>query len=58
MLVTPLTQVIGYDKASTIAKYAHEQGTNLRSAALDLGYISAEAFDQIVNPKAMTNAEN
>lgn len=53
MLVTPLTPVIGYDKASRIAKYAHDQGTDLRSAALDLGYVSAEEFDRVVDPAAM-----
>jgi len=53
MLVTPLTPVIGYDKASKIAKYAHDQGMDLRSAALDLGYVSAEEFDRVVDPAAM-----
>ena len=53
MLVTPLTSVIGYDKASKIAKYAHDQGMDLRSAALDLGYVSAEEFDRVVDPAAM-----
>ena len=53
MLVTPLTPVIGYDKASAIAKYAHEQGMDLRSAALDLGYVSAEVFDRVVDPASM-----
>ncbi|WP_115019570.1 class II fumarate hydratase [Synechococcus sp. UW140] len=54
MLVTPLAPVIGYDKASAIAKYAHEQGSSLRDAALELGYVSAEEFDRIVDPAAMT----
>jgi len=58
MLVTPLTQVIGYDKASAIAKYAHEQGIDLRGAALELGYVSEKEFDKIVNPKAMTSNSN
>jgi len=56
MLVTPLAPVIGYDKASTIAKYAHEQGINLRDAALELGYVSAKDFDRIVDAAAMTNS--
>lgn len=55
MLVTPLAPVIGYDKASAIAKYAHEQGTSLRDAALELGYVNATEFDRIVDPAAMTN---
>ena len=53
MLVTPLTPVIGYDKASRIAKYAHDQGMDLKSAALDLGYVSAEEFDRVVDPAVM-----
>ena len=57
MLVTPLTQVIGYDKASAIAKYAHEQGMDLRSAALDLGYVSAEEFDRVVDPASMASPQ-
>ena len=54
MLVTPLAPVIGYDKASAIAKHAHDQGSSLREAALELGYVSAEDFDKLVNPSAMT----
>ena len=53
MLVTPLAPVIGYDKASAIAKHAHEQGSSLKEAALELGYVSAEEFDRVVNPAAM-----
>ena len=55
MLVTPLAPVIGYDKASAIAKYAHEQGSSLRDAALELGYVNATDFDRIIDPVAMTN---
>jgi len=57
MLVTPLTEVIGYDKASEIAKYAHEKGTDLKSAALDLGYVSAEEFDRVVDPASMASQQ-
>lgn len=53
MLVTALTPEIGYDKASQIAKMAHDKGTTLREAALELGYLTAERFDQIVDPKKM-----
>ena len=53
MLVTPLAPVIGYDKASAIAKHAHEQGSSLKEAALELGYVSAEEFDRVVDPAAM-----
>ena len=56
MLVTALTPVIGYEKASAIAKHAHAQGTSLRSAALELGYVNADDFDRIVAPAAMAVA--
>ena len=56
MLVTPLAPVIGYDKASAIAKHAHEQGSSLKEAALELGYVSAEEFDRVVDPAAMAVA--
>jgi fumarate hydratase, class II len=53
MLVTALSPVIGYDKASAIAHQANDQGTTLREAALASGYISGADFDRIVNPSAM-----
>ena len=53
MLVTALTPHIGYEKASAIAQHAHEQGLTLKNAALDLGYISASDFDQLVDPIKM-----
>jgi len=53
MLVTALSPVIGYDKASAIAHQANDHGTTLREAALATGYISAADFDRIVNPSAM-----
>jgi fumarate hydratase class II len=53
MLVTALSPVIGYDKASAIAHKAGDEGTTLREAALASGYIDAEAFDRIVDPAAM-----
>ena len=54
MLVTALNNHIGYDKASKIAKLAHEKGTTLRSAALELGYLTDEEFDAWVRPEQMT----
>ena len=54
MLVTALNPHIGYDKAAQIAKKAHKEGTSLREAALALGYLSAEEFDQWVVPASMT----
>jgi fumarate hydratase, class II len=53
MLVTALSPVIGYDKASVIAHKANDEGTTLREAALASGYISATDFDRIVNPANM-----
>ncbi|MBX6319214.1 class II fumarate hydratase [Pigmentiphaga sp.] len=54
MLVTALNPHIGYDKAAQIAKKAHKENLSLREAALALGYVTAEQFDQWVNPAAMT----
>ncbi|WP_379970878.1 class II fumarate hydratase [Ectobacillus sp. sgz5001026] len=53
MLVTALSPAIGYDKASAIAHKAFEENTTLRQAAIDSGYVKAEDFDKIVNPKNM-----
>jgi fumarate hydratase class II len=53
MLVTALTPAIGYDRASGIAKHAHRHGLSLREAALVLGEISGEEFDQLVRPERM-----
>jgi fumarate hydratase class II len=53
MLVTALTPAIGYDRASAIAKHAHQHQLSLKEAALILGTISAEDFDQLVQPHQM-----
>ncbi|AEG92676.1 class II fumarate hydratase [Ramlibacter tataouinensis] len=53
MLVTALNPHIGYDKAAQIAKKAHKEGSSLREAALALGYVTAEQFDQWVRPEKM-----
>jgi fumarate hydratase class II len=57
MLVTALSPVIGYDKASVIAHKANDEGTTLRQAALGTGYVSGADFDRIVNPAAMTGQQ-
>ena len=57
MLVTALAPEIGYDKAAKIAKHAHETGSTLRAAALDLGYVDAATFDRVVNPRHMLGPE-
>jgi fumarate hydratase class II len=49
MLVTALSPVIGYDKASAIAHDALDQNMTLRDAGLNRGFISAEDFDRIVD---------
>jgi fumarate hydratase class II len=53
MLVTALTPVIGYDKASTIAHLAMDKDLTLKAAALQLGYVSEAEFDHIVDPRKM-----
>jgi fumarate hydratase class II len=53
MLVTALNPLIGYDKAAAVAKKAHAEGTTLRGACLDLGYLSGEEFDRAVRPEDM-----
>lgn len=53
MLVTALSPVIGYDKASKIAHLAMDEGTTLKVAAMKLGYISEAEFDKIVDPSKM-----
>ena len=54
MLVTALNPHIGYDKSAKIAKTAHKEGTTLKEAALKLGFVTAEQFDQWVRPEDMT----
>ncbi len=53
MLVTALNPTIGYDKAAEVAKKAHKEGTTLKAAALALGYVTEEEFDEIVRPERM-----
>ena len=54
MLITALNPHIGYDKAAKIAKTAHKEGTTLREAAIKLGFLTGEQFDQWVRPEDMT----
>jgi len=53
MLVTALSPVVGYDKATAIGHDADRTGRTLRESALDSGAITAEDFDRIVNPTTM-----
>ena len=49
MLVTALTPVIGYHNAAKIAQHAHKNDLTLKEAALELGVITEEAFDEVMN---------
>ncbi len=53
MLVTALNSRIGYYKAAEIAQKAHREGTTLKQATLELGYLTAEEFDAAVVPRNM-----
>jgi fumarate hydratase class II len=53
MLVTALSPVIGYDKASRIAHYAMDNDLTLKDAALRLGFVSEEEFNRVVDPAKM-----
>ena len=53
MLVTALNQQIGYDAAAKIAKTAHKNGSTLKATAIELGYLTAEQFDEWVVPENM-----
>ena len=53
MLVTALNTKIGYEKAATIAKTAHKNGTTLKEESINLGYLTAQEFDEWVKPKDM-----
>jgi len=53
MLVTALSPVIGYDKASQIAHYALDNDLTLKQAALKLGFVTESEFDRVVDPARM-----
>ena len=53
MLVTALSPVIGYDKASRIAHKAMDEELSLKQAALQSGDVTEEQFDQYVDPRKM-----
>jgi len=53
MLVTALNTKIGYEKAAKIAKTAHQNGTTLKEESVNLGYLTAEEFDEWVRPEDM-----
>jgi fumarate hydratase class II len=55
MLVTALSPVIGYDKASKIAHYAMDNDLTLKASALKLGFVSEQEFDRVVDPAKMVH---
>jgi fumarate hydratase class II len=55
MLVTALSPLIGYDKASQIAHYALENDLTLKQAALKLGFVTTDEFDRVVDPAKMVH---
>ena len=57
MLVTTLNPHIGYDKAAEVAEKAYKDKLSLREAIIDLGYMSGEEFDQLVQPEKMIHPE-
>jgi fumarate hydratase class II len=55
MLVTALSPVIGYDRASKIAHYALDNDLTLKQAATKLGFVTEEEFDRVVDPAKMVH---
>ena len=53
MMVTVLSPIIGYDKASIIAKNAYKNGTTIKEETIKLGFFDEKTFDDIVDPKKM-----
>src|SRR5210317_2190053 len=56
MLVTAVNTKIGYYKAAEIANTAHKNGTTLKEEAINLGYVSAEEYDEWVKPEDMVGS--
>jgi fumarate hydratase class II len=55
MLVTALSPVIGYDKASKIAHYALDNDLTLKQAAMKLGFVTEDEFNRVVDPAKMVH---
>lgn len=53
MLVTAISPIIGYENAARVAKKAYEEQLSLREACLQLGYMTAQEFDQAFHPEEM-----
>jgi fumarate hydratase class II len=56
MLVTALNPIIGYDNAAKVAKHAYKNNTTLREAAVELGLLTGEQFDEAVRPEEMVGS--
>ena len=54
MVVTALAPRIGYDTATAVAQKAESEGLTIREAAIELGHVTGEQYDQWVDPRAMT----
>ncbi len=54
MLVTALSEHLGYDNSAAIAKHAHHHKRTLKESAVELGHLTAEKFDELVRPERMT----
>lgn len=57
MLVTSLNPHIGYDNVAKVAKKAHKENTTLKQAAMELGLLTSEKFDEVVRPEKMVGPE-
>jgi fumarate hydratase class II len=57
MLVTSLSQKVGYDNAAKIAKTAYKNGTTLKEEAIKSGLVTEKEYEKIVNPKKMIRPE-
>ena len=55
MLVTALNPVIGYDNAAKVAKKAFKENISLKEAAVNLGLLTGEKYDEFVKPELMVN---
>ena len=53
MLVTALNPYIGYENAAKVAKKAYRDGVSLKEACVELGFLTAEKFDEVFHPEQM-----
>ena len=53
MLVTALNPYIGYENAAKTAKKAYKDNISLKEACVELGFLTAEKFDEVFHPEKM-----